>query len=121
MWLLIVALPVQGWAASALFACGPGHHRVASAAAAPPANDDAGLVAHADRSAPAAKAVGGFDLEHFASPGCNLCAGCCSASALPAGIFEFEAATSVEAFAPVLPRPVAPFLTGGQERPPRVL
>lgn len=103
-WLIALALPVQGWAASTMSVCGPSHSRMVAAAVDAHAHHG---MAHVDADAPPA------DLS------CSACAWCCSLLALPAAA-AFEAADELRA--PALPMAAAAqavFLTEGQERPPR--
>lgn len=123
MWLLAVALPLQGSVAAALRACGPGHDPLAMAAIAIAEHDhaahhhdDTAASAH-DHDADAATQ----DLHKSAPHKCSACAACCVTAALPASTLRFEAA--IDAAAP--PRTFVPtavaFLTDGPERPPRSL
>lgn len=123
--LLAVLLPLRGAIAAAAPCAGDGFRGPASSAQAGghahqhhhhhsggPAGEPASLHAHA----------GGHPHEHGDAGKCNLCASCCSAASLPAtfspAIAALEAAPA--SFA-VVNASVQPFLSDGQERPPRSL
>lgn len=121
MWLLAVALPLQGSVAASLRVCGPGHDRMAVATAviaehdhAAHHHDDAVVSAHDDAAAT-------HDLHKSAQHKCSACAACCVTAALPASTLRFEAA--VDAMAPPTPLFLVPvaFFTDGPDRPPRLL
>lgn len=130
MWLVAMALPIQGLAAATMLSCGPGHHRLAAALAAEPADHDHAAHQHhasvsvsaehdrdsADRSDAAPK-----DLHQLAKFTCSACAACCVASVLPSAGVTFDPPKQTATF--VLPAlaPSVRFLTSGQERPPRLL
>ena len=121
MWLLAVALPLQGSVAATLRVCGPGHDRMAVAAAVIAEHDHAAHH-HDDAMASARDVNAGAaaqDLHKSAQHKCSACAACCVTAALPASVPHFEAA--VEAAGPpqvFFSSPVA-FLTDGPDRPPR--
>lgn len=120
MWLLLAALPVQGWAVATLVNCGPTHPRMAAAA------HDAAEHAHhhgetANQGEPAnaqaePDAAASLSLSKFK---CSACASCCLGMALPSTAVTFDAAVSSDAVEPDLPQRHAVFLTAGLERPPR--
>jgi hypothetical protein len=113
MWVLLFALPFQGYAAATLPGCGPDHHRVsahAMSAAAPVAAS-----AHVHLHDAAAD-------DHHADPmasKCSVCAACCVGAALPAAPLLFSAASSAAAPTAWLSIGKVGFLTGGPDRPPR--
>ncbi|WBY01345.1 hypothetical protein PE066_18055 [Ramlibacter tataouinensis] len=86
-WLLLAALPLQGFAAATTLLCGPAHHGAASAAAAGPADRQPAAVEgdghrHAHASAAGAHhGAAGTDAAPLASNGtghsCNLCSAAC--------------------------------------------
>jgi hypothetical protein len=121
MCLLAVALPLQGSVAATLRVCGPGHDRMAVAAAAIAGHDHAAHH-HDDAVASAHDADATTqDLHKSAQHKCSACAACCVTAALPASVLRFEAVA--DAAAPpsaFFSSPVA-FLTDGPERPPRLL
>lgn len=124
LWLLALALPVQALAASGMQHCGTSHERTAVAAAAPlPAHDHAAAghhhppVAGLDGSMQDAGDAAASSGEVRSS--CSACATCCFAVALP--VAGMRAASPLpEAFAAAPPSAqVAPYVTGGLDRPPR--
>ncbi|NML16932.1 hypothetical protein HHL10_18280 [Azohydromonas sp. G-1-1-14] len=121
MWLLAVALPLQGSVAATLRVCGPGHERMAVVMAhvahdhASHHHDDAPAFSH-DEASSATQ-----DLHKNAQHTCSACAACCVTAALPADTLRFEAAIGAAGPPPAfLPSPAA-FLTDGPDRPPRSL
>ena len=137
MWLVALAVPVQGYAAAAMFGCGPEHHSAMSMVGATPAlhdqhelqpwHDDSAEVAdhsHADDSAaadhvPGLKAPG--TTGKTTKGGCSPCASCCVVAALPTSALTFQPVPPVDFFVPFAPHSVAVFLTEGLERPPRFI
>ena len=137
MWLVALAVPVQGYAAVAMLGCGPGQHDTAGMRSpVAVANDnDAVLSPHSHESY--AEVAGERHLDDSAEPGhahalkahgtpgkagkgsCTPCASCCVVSALPATTLIFLAIPLVDFFVPLAPRGLASFLTEGPERPPR--
>ena len=123
MWLLSLAVPVQGFAAASMFNCGPGHAGKASSQA----QAHAAHVHGHDGAAPDhhhADADALADIDAHATPAvhkgsCSACASCCTAAGLPATIVSFEAIVVHDAVVPLAAARVAAFLTGGTERPPR--
>lgn len=119
LWLLAVALPMQGAAAAAMLHCSQaqGAGQVATQAHAHH-HDHAALQGHAD----AGHARFATPDDHAAGKtGCSACASCCHALALPAPAIVLPA--QEPAFTPfALPAHAAVvFLTDGPERPPRAL
>jgi hypothetical protein len=127
MWLLVAALPLQGWAAATMIHCGPGHHRVVGAA--PQVHDHS----HHHGAALAAQDVATSDvdgvdhnslsdphrLQKLGTDKCSACAACCTTAVLPATVLTFDPVALTDFVAPILPQAVAVFLTDGPERPPR--
>ncbi len=131
VWLMVLALPLQGLAGTAMQhgATAPqqsAHRSTAEAARSdhPPfhahvaavqghthgqAADPAGAVVEAPTSAPA------VDGEHH----CSACAACCSALGLPSWAEPLAAPTSASAAPPLPPVAVDSFLPAGLDRPPR--
>jgi hypothetical protein len=125
-WLLLAAVPLQGYAAGAMLFCGAAHGRAEAAAVDHAAH---GHGAHApdtaahhsgpatvDHQQPAPAA----DLASLLHGTCSVCASCCSGAALPAAIFVSAFAT--ERAAPALPgeRPAPDRAPARLERPPRI-
>ncbi|MBP6226147.1 MAG: hypothetical protein KA439_13875 [Rhizobacter sp.] len=111
MWVLLVALPFQGFAAASMLGCGPSHHPVSVAAlqeVAPAASDHdhqhgaPGDHHHADKASK-----------------CSVCAACCVSAALPAASLVFAAMATADVPSSLLSMGAVGFLTGGPDRPPR--
>ena len=122
MWLLALALPLQGSVAATLRVCGPGHDRMAVAAAALAEHDHAAHH-HAAAAVPAHDAdatATAQDLHKSAQHKCSACAACCVTAALPASVVRFEAVVEAAAPPPVFFACSVAFLTDGPERPPRL-
>jgi hypothetical protein len=130
VWLLALALPVQGFASAAMAHCGQSHqqmhpagagagHSHGNGAAAPHHHDTASAGAATHAASPQHEAA---QLAKFTDLGqykCSACASCCSAVALPTGMPDVpEPATPPAVFAPDVPS-VADFAVGGPDRPPR--
>jgi hypothetical protein len=122
LWLLALALPLQG--AAATLRCGGSMHGAAHAAA----SMHAGPAAHAEHDAHAEGTTGAGLASHAhpaghasgKAPSCSACASsCCSPAALPAlpTVALPEPTGGTMAAVPVVRTPV--FLTDGPERPPR--
>lgn len=151
VWVMVIALPVQGMAASVMLFCGPSHERMVQAGAV-------------DASAARAESTGGAGHEHAAAGhaahrhatpdqvvssvfadvaadtgadttadgagglvaphgtfNCSACAACCSALALPATFSLPDAASPAHSFRAPPPVPVASHQPEGLDRPPRAL
>lgn len=114
MWVLLIALPFQGYAAATMLGCGPDHHRTS-------------LPTHVHDEVVSAAAVGVH--QHAASDDhhhpdqaskCSVCAACCVSAALPAKALVFSAAEPVGAPTRLLAMGPVGFLTDGPDRPPRI-
>jgi hypothetical protein len=148
IWLLAIALPVQGAAAATMLSCGPGHHGAAAGAHAhaddPPGmsshhthnGDEAGdhASSHAHPHGSMAGHHGGdaatsHDLSVDPSPDgspvhktagkCSACASCCTVAVLPTSVWPMGSSQAVDRVVPQLVAQTAVFMTGGPERPPR--
>lgn len=138
MWLIALAVPIQGSAAVTMFGCDPGHHDGLGFAQMTMADEHAqdtdhesggGVTSrdelqHHDGAAPhdhltSVKTHGTAHKE--AKANCTPCASCCVAAALPATVIQFEAVPHVDFFVPVVHSGVSSFLADGLERPPRFL
>ena len=122
--LMAVALPVQGFAATGTVHCATMHERMQVAALHH--QDDGADHHHAqaasqhDRSSAdtgpddgAARAGGVFK--------CSACAACCVGLGLPASTIRVPQGPAEGLSPQPVQRSVAPFLTGGPERPPRTV
>jgi hypothetical protein len=130
--LLVLALPLQGYAAGTMLLCGPLHQGTMTAQSAPSAahrvaapSHDAGHDHSQHQAMTKAQDSSRDPVDAGTTPvnkvygKCSLCAACCAVVALPsaAPLFDSEpAATQYVVAATVTP---AGFLTGGIERPPR--
>jgi hypothetical protein len=132
MFLLSVALPVQGFAAYSMAGCGPDHHGPALFQAELGHDHEAALSGHGhahDRAHGATLADAGHDTGHLdhshghsaKSGKCSACASCCSATALPSLPVVLDPVALTDHFAPLEPCGVAAFLSEGPERPPRLV
>lgn len=115
MCLLLLALPLQGYAAATMLNCGPNHAAAASVDA-----HHAQHQATGDHGASPHDAGQGHHLaDGVTKTKCSACASCCVGVALPASALVFAAASP--AVAPVALFPIGPigFTTSGPDRPPR--
>ena len=131
MWLLLLALPLQGVAAATLLHCGPGHHGM-QVAEAPVAHHhsaedsdhhhgEAGHVHTAMHAGNAGDhAPSAADIAKLSKFKCSACASCCLGLALPTAVVALT--TFVPADAPAFVVRVEPvgFFTDGPDRPPRL-
>lgn len=137
VWLLVLALPVQGFAASTMLLCGAGHHGAAQGAegghahashmhmaardvaqaSASPAHDHAEQApASHDRSA-----LSPLSSKHAKGVGkCSACAACCTVAFLPSTVIAFDAPALGRAPAAVELITHVGFFTDGPDRPPRL-
>ncbi|MBC7207194.1 MAG: hypothetical protein H5U27_11830 [Methyloversatilis sp.] len=109
--LLLLALPLQGFAAAAMISCAPSHHGLQTTVTL---HDDAAAHAHHQ----------GGDHDPVSTPShgkhaCSACAACCIGGALMPSALRLPGDFSTH-LRP-LPAPVIPpaFITEGTERPPR--
>lgn len=133
MWLLALALPVQGFAAASMAGCGARHGVAAVHSHAMGMHGHAAQLAHhahghlANAMAQAGHShhadEGATSGHHhdgkFSKTSCSACASCCMSAALPATLVVFEATRVRDTFVSLAPQPVASFVSGGLERPPR--
>lgn len=124
-WLVLAALPLQGWAAASMLFCGPAQraavHAKAQAAKAAPAGDHAMHAGHhdmqgahgqhhADAGTADAEAGGPAQPVTDSTHTCGVCAACCHAVALAqtmqwAGASDAPGAHLAEPLVTVLARP----------------
>lgn len=120
-WLLAVALPIQGYAATTMLLCGPAHHQS-------PAAQDHGMHDHGDaamghngtgargEAAGSSHAPGGDKAQ---TGKCSVCSSCCNAAAIAASV------VAPAVVSPDLPEVATVLIAeervilGGLERPPR--
>lgn len=125
VWLVMLAVPAQGFAAAAMLECGPLHERAAAGASA---HDHGAGHDHADgydQAAGHSHAEGGVPADASAVAGdasgskCSACATCCVGAALLAFLPDLAVPPAAsERFVPTF-EPVTGFVTGGPKRPPR--
>lgn len=148
MWLLLLALPLQGFAAATMLHCAPNHHAAGVAAMQEPVG--ASMHSHAGHGAPshdhgashaashaasvshhdhgAAGAPGDAAAPADASPAfdtaakakCSACASCCFGAALPAAPIALPACVPDAAPSAVPCDEAIGFVTDGPDRPPRL-
>ena len=141
MWLIAVAVPIQGSAAVTMFGCGPGHHggmgsfqttMVDEEHAQDADHHSRGTVAeegeshhhdgdvahdHSHSHSHSPKPQG--TVHKVAKGNCTPCASCCVVAALPATLIQFEPVPLVDFFVVSAQSGVSSFLADGLERPPR--
>ena len=134
MWLLLFALPLQGYAAATMLNCGPNHHRMMAVSIAEPdvTHEHAAAGQHHHKMGVAAgeHEVAAVDhsgdappLPHLDKLGkfkCNACAVCCTGAAMPTAAFTFEPFSSAMAPEFFVPASHVGFVTDGPDRPPRL-
>jgi hypothetical protein len=147
VWLIVLAMPVQGFAAAGMLHCAVGHGSAAGVAASKSghtavrsAHAHAGAGAHARHDASAgahtqhlaaapmgqmhhaATHVSGSqaDVPDSSAHGCSACAACCAVLALPGSIRSTVEPAGRLFGPPGLPDTAPSFVPPGLERPPRV-
>ena len=134
MWLLLLALPLQGYAASTMLNCGPNHHRMRDASVGSQA-DSSDHAAHGryqhptDAANPDEMAASGDhtddgnSLHHLSKLSkfkCSACAACCMGVALPPPPLAFLSFPPASAPTPNVSAPHVDFVSSGLDRPPRL-
>ncbi|MCL4698178.1 MAG: hypothetical protein KJ023_14165 [Burkholderiaceae bacterium] len=146
VWVMVIAMPAQGLAASSMLSCGPGHEHMARAFALAMSAGGAGhdtaaaahdkhahaapqgsAAGHEDRAAPHAAAAGaGNDVGDNAGPfapqggsGCSACADCCSVLALPVDAMLPEPVGPLHPLRAAPAPRVASYPSDTPDRPPR--
>lgn len=115
-WMLALALPIQGVAASTMLSCGQAHHQAALAAHGHAAPSD-GHHVHEQSAAPDDGAAAG----QSAAGKCSVCANCCSVAAIAASVPSFDVVPVAPGFGVGSFQWRAGITGGGLERPPRIL
>ena len=131
--LMAVALPLQGFAATGALHCATMHERM-QAGVSHHHDDVADHHEHHDHDRQAHERHGASPANSATEAGaddgagrlgglskCSACAACCVGIGLPAGAITLPAGPAESVAAGLVTRSVAPFLTSGPERPPRVL
>ena len=136
MWLLALAVPVQGFAAASMVGCASAHPGAAHSHAIGMHQHTVDMPQHSHDSATAADGTAHAGHQHHADArhggdpqghagaklskaSCSACASCCTSAALPAALVVFEATAAPDAFDSPAPQALASFISGGPERPPR--
>ncbi|OYT98198.1 MAG: hypothetical protein CFE40_13095 [Burkholderiales bacterium PBB1] len=120
MW-LVLALPLQGYAAAAMLNCVAGHHRMSAVVVSSADLPDAGKDRHAHHAhdAEPATALDTHSAAGLSKSKCSACAACCVGAPLPAtGLVFAEAAPDGAPACACIIGPIG-FLTDGPDRPPR--
>ena len=138
MWLLVLALPVQGFAAATMLLCGAGHHGTVQATEG--GHDHAGHMHMGAQDVSVVSELAAHDHAAEASPShedsafrpltakhanvmgkCSACAACCTVAFLPTNVIAFTAPASSRVLPVVELTTHAGFIADGPERPPRLL
>jgi hypothetical protein len=124
MFVLAIALPLQGMAAATMISCGLGEHEHDHAHAV--SHDHHGSAGHAhateasSHDTPVAHSHDGkADLPKGALHKCSACASCCVGAAVPSQAIAFDTVKLTDRFAPLVARSVPAYVSEGLERPPR--
>ncbi len=118
MWLLALALPLQGVAAASMFGGGSGPSSSAAVHSHAQAMHKVEHHPHAGAADHGAAHKSGAGATH-SKASCSACASCCTSAALPTTPVVFEATHVPDTFVRLAPHRVASFISGGPERPPR--
>ena len=131
IWLVVLALPVQGAAAATMAFCGPGHHGGESAgaelsvAAAQHSHHGNELARH-DLVADAMAEIGSTDdrsavakVSQVTTHKCSACASCCSMGAFLTKLPLVAAADPAPTVFSTVAPPVCAVAADGPDRPPR--
>ena len=133
MFLLAIALPMQGFAAATMISCGLGQHDHAHAHAHAAGQDHHAVSDSRGDAMPeahlgdAGRHETGADHSHAGKTGlakvslhtCSACASCCVGAAVPSQPISFASVKQTDSFAPLGTCSVAAYVTEGLERPPR--
>lgn len=132
MWLLLLALPLQGFAAATMINCGPNHHRMASAAitetpdahehpAAGQHNHPMNVASdHHDAASNDSDAPSVHHLDKLMKFKCSACAACCMGAAMPTAAVTFKAFPPAMTPDSLVLTSHVGFVTDGPDRPPRL-
>ncbi|MEO6747461.1 MAG: hypothetical protein ABIN08_23505 [Caldimonas sp.] len=130
MWLLAVALPMQGLSAATMLACGVGHEH--------PSGDQVSSHSHADHLTDVRSTAHFMDaaqhehdttnhthggkarLDKGSMQKCSACASCCVSAVLASQTISFDPVKLTDSFAPLATYTLAAFVPEGLERPPRL-
>src|SRR5689334_21682895 len=134
MWLLALAVPVQGFAAASMIGCGTSHHGAAGmhSHAVGMHQHEVGASQHSHGGDEDEMALGGHqqhaaDVSHgddhsshggqtkFTKSSCSACASCCTSAALPSAPMVFQPADAPSVFVLLASQRVVSFVSGGLE------
>lgn len=138
LWVMVIALPVQGMAASLMTFCGPSHELMMQGGASehhgkqvPHAHDGAEAhlpmsaqsgIGHADAALSDGTAEDAAGLFSFLGQfSCSACAACCSMMGLPANLSLPSQPSSAQSVLAWLAISVQSHLPDGLDRPPRAI
>jgi hypothetical protein len=136
IWLLVLAVPVQGAAAATMAFCGPGHHGGGASAAmqATASADHAHLGGeHADHqhtqgealadegSAVSTDSAAPAEVKHGSQQKCSVCASCCSLGAILSSVLAVPAPVFSPTVFSTVVASVELFAADGPDRPPRTV
>ena len=120
MWLLAVALPVQGVTAATMQFCGPGHHpQTQQVQAAGHVHGAAHDEADGHHAGSASKAAAASDPAQHGQQKCSACAACCAGSALPPAAIVLPVVKPAIERVTVVPSAYVGPDVAGLEKPPR--
>lgn len=127
-WLLLVALPLQGYAAGSMLFCGAGAATPGTVEHRHEAQDGHGAHHHDAATAVAASAFDTVDRDDQPAPSlhevmhgkCSVCSSCCSAAALPSAPIATTSETPRAAPLPDLEHANPGHGSARLERPPRL-
>ncbi|PWF48819.1 hypothetical protein C7C56_010120 [Massilia glaciei] len=129
VWLLLIALPLQGFASATMFSCGTEstHHAPDTVAAARGEADAPKSAGHCDPSQngqPGAAAPADAPADssfHDCKNSCNACQACCVGAVLVSGFSVWKPAAVATELPSASPQVFASgHIPGGLERPPRL-
>ena len=130
VWLVMLALPAQGFAAATMLFCGPMHERMSAAAGVEgPVHHHSGAI-NSDHDHQAATTGEAVEVRHGVASdlgksddlskfSCSACATCCVGAALVASATTFPLRNQAHERIFSASFPQAGFVTGGPHRPPR--
>ena len=131
-WLLLLALPLQGFAAATMVNCGPNHHRMMSApmagtteadehAAGEQHHHEMGVMTdHHDAVSSDGDSPSVHHLDKLMKFKCSACAACCMGAAMPTAAVGFEPLPPAIAPAIYVPTSHVGFVSDGPDKPPRL-
>lgn len=123
LWVMVLAMPVQGMAANLMLFCSPGHGHMGLAGVTHEMH-----AGHADQGLPDCHGSGSTDATAVADPaqptphgqfGCSACAACCAMLAIPARPVVPAQPEPAQPVASASPASLPSHLPDGLDRPPR--